>query len=210
MRSAELAATLQDARSLGFLGPGPVEDQLLHAERLAAAIGDAPGTFLDLGSGGGLPGLVLGVIWPQAGGVLLDAQQRRCHFLRGACDRLQLQDRVGVVCGRAETLARDAELRGRFELVVARAFGPPAATAECGVGFLAAGGRLVVTEPPGGMSELRWPTDGLARLGLTGPESIRYGDTGAVVLRSSGEVAGEWPRREGVPTRRPLWRVPEH
>jgi 16S rRNA (guanine527-N7)-methyltransferase len=204
----ELLAVLEEARELGLLGPGPVERQLQHALDLARAIGDRAGRVLDLGSGGGLPGLVLFHHWTAASGVLLDAQRRRCEFLTRAVSALSLSDRVDVACGRAEVLARDPTLRGRFELVVARSFGSPAATAECGLGFLAAGGELVVTEPPESASEVtarRWPSDGLAELGLSPPVVVRAGETGAVRIRSSTLADERWPRRDGVPAKRPLW-----
>jgi 16S rRNA (guanine527-N7)-methyltransferase len=205
-----LLALLDEARDLGFLGPGPVTRQHQHALYLARAIGECRGRVLDLGSGGGLPGLVLFEQWPGASGVLLDAQRRRCEFLARAVVALELADRVAVTCGRAELLARDPALRGQFDLVTARAFGPPAVTAECAVGFLRAGGELVVTEPPepaGPEAEgiLRWDRDGLAALGFGESAAIRAGETGAMRLRLSRLAGEKWPRRDGVPAKRPLW-----
>ena len=64
-------------------GPGPIDRQYQHAADLARAIGPFAGRFLDLGSGGGLPGLVLvDRAMPEATGRLLDSHQRRCDFLR--------------------------------------------------------------------------------------------------------------------------------
>ena len=106
---------------------------------------------------------------------------------------------------RAEDAARDDRQRGRYPLVVARAFGPPAVTAECGVGFLSPGGRLAVSEPPGGDPD-RWPREGLARLGLQGPEVLAGSGASVAVLRLADPAEPRWPRRAGVPARRPLWR----
>ena len=97
-----------------------------------------------------------------------------------------------------------------FDLVTARAFGPPAVTAECAVGFLRAGGELVVTEPPepaGPEAEgiLRWDPDGLATLGFGESAAIRAGETGAMRIRLSRLAGEKWPRRDGVPAKRPLW-----
>ena len=128
----QLTAQLEDARQQGMIGPGPVAAHLDHAEALAAALGAGfHGRFLDLGSGAGVPGLVLLAVWPRATAVLLDARRRRCAFLEAALPELELTERASVVCGRAEELARDPELRAGFELVVARGFGAPAPTAEC-------------------------------------------------------------------------------
>jgi 16S rRNA (guanine527-N7)-methyltransferase len=200
-----LLEVLEESRRLGLLGPGPVAGQLSHAVELAEIVGHVSGPLLDLGSGGGLPGLALFHRWPHAAGVLLDAQRRRCDFLLRAVTTLGMSDRVEVRCGRAEVLARDAALRNRFELVVARSFGPPPVTAECAVGFLRPGGRLVVTEPPDSVVKTRWDPAGLAELGFGEPVPIREGETGAVRIDLEHEVDERWPRRNGVPSKRPLW-----
>jgi 16S rRNA (guanine527-N7)-methyltransferase len=204
-----LLEVLEEGRRRGFLGPGPVHAQLRHAEDLALAIGPFKGAFLDLGSGGGVPGLVLAMRWPDARGALLDAHRKRCAFLRDALTSLGLEGRVGVECGRAEVLARSPRLREQFDIVVARAFAAPAVTAECAVGFLVPGGRLVVTEPPAvrgeGAHPERWPAGAVGQLGFSDVDRIRHGDTGAVVLPRPGHADERWPRREGVPGKRPLW-----
>ena len=200
-----LPAALARAQLLGFLGPGSLEDQLRHADAFIDLIGPSTDSFLDLGAGGGLPGLALALAWPAARGVLLDSNQRRGTHLETACADLGIGDRVDVVVARAEDAAHDARWRGGFPLVVARAFGPPAVTAECGAGFLAAGGRLAVSEPPGG-DATRWPAEGLARLGLAGPEVLAGRGASVAVLRRVREPEPRWPRRRGLPARRPLWR----
>lgn len=201
-----LTAQLEDARKRGMLGPGPVEAHLDHAEAMAAAVdGDFRGRLLDLGSGGGVPGVILLAVWPAATGVLLDARQRRCSFLEVALRGLGLSDRGAVACGRAEELARREGFREGFDLVVARSFGGSATTAECAVGFLGAGGRLVVSEPPGDLDPKRWPAEGLGELGLLGPELRRREGVGVAVLTAAGPPGERWPRRVGVPGRRPLW-----
>lgn len=203
---ARLLDVLEEARGLGLLGPGPVTRQYEHARDLARAIGDFDGRMLDLGSGGGLPGLVLFDRWPDARGVLLDVQRRRCEFLTGAVATLEVGDRVSIECGRAEVLARKEHLRGAFDLVVARSFGPPAVTAECAIGFLRAAGELVVTEPPDAdRRPERWDPAGLAVLGFGDATPMRVGETGAVRMPSSREPEAQWPRRDGVPAKRPLW-----
>jgi 16S rRNA (guanine527-N7)-methyltransferase len=202
-----LREVLEESRALGLLGPGPIERQYEHAVHLGRAIGAIEGRVLDLGSGGGVPGLVLAHEWPATELVLLDAQRRRCEFLQQAIATLDLVDRVEVVCGRAEVLARRPDLRARFDLVVARAFGPPAVTAECAVGFLHIGAALIVTEPPArdAGERTRWDPAGLAQLGFAPPVSLRSPGAGAVRLVLAIEVDDRWPRRDGVPAKRPLW-----
>jgi 16S rRNA (guanine527-N7)-methyltransferase len=202
----QLTAQLEAARRRGMVGPGPVEAHLDHAEALATAVDpDFHGRFLDLGSGAGVPGLILLALWPTATAVLLDARRRRCSFLESAVGTLDLADRVSVACGRAEELAREREFRGAFELVVARGFGAPATTAECAVGFLEPGGRLAVSEPPGESDPTRWPEEGLEELGLLGPAVLGSEGGRVAVMTSAGPPGERWPRRGGVPGRRPLW-----
>ena len=202
-----LVEVLDEARSRGYLGPEPVARHVEHSLSLADAIGPFDGTFLDLGSGGGVPGLVLAMRWREAHGVLLESQHRRCEFLERAIARLGFVERAVVRCGRAEQLARDPELRGTVDLVVARSFGRPAVTAECAVGFLRGGGRLVVSDPPAGTTDVstRWPPAGLAQFGLSAAVPVRSKDAGAVVMTTEGPPDDRWPRREGRPTKSPHW-----
>ncbi|MEY2423304.1 MAG: rRNA (guanine527-N7)-methyltransferase [Acidimicrobiaceae bacterium] len=190
---------LERAKRLGFLGPGPVEEHLQHAAAFASAVA-APDLALDLGSGGGIPGLALAVRWPDSRWVLLDANARRTSFLESAVGELGLADRMTVVADRAERSARDDRWRGTFTLVVARSFGPPAVTAECASGFLHVGGRLLVSEPPADDPN-RWPPGPLVELGL-----IDHGRWGQIrVLEQAAPVSERYPRRVGVPAKRPLW-----
>ena len=137
---AAVTAALEDARRFGFLGPGPVDDQVSHAVAMARVLEQnhvAPADFLDLGSGGGLPGLVLAAEWPEQSATLLDGSARRTAFLRQTVIGLDWASRVRVAEGQAEKLGRDPGLRAGFPLVVARSFAAPAITAEVGGVFVA-------------------------------------------------------------------------
>ena len=174
-----------------------------HGRALLAALPER-GRVLDLGSGGGLPGLVLAHDRPALDLTLLEARQRACRFLHEALTNLA-RPRVVVVEARAEEAARQPGLRESFDAVVARAFGPPAATAECAVGFIRPGGRLVVSEPPdGGDPFLRWPDDGLDALGY-GAAAPGGGPGASFVTLEKIRCDERWPRRVGLPAKRPLW-----
>jgi 16S rRNA (guanine527-N7)-methyltransferase len=195
-------AWLERSRAVGFLGPGPVDDHIVHATGFAAALGAVPAQVLDLGSGGGVPGLVLAETWPATAFVLLDSSKRRTSILAEAVDALGWADRVRVVRARAEVAGRDPTLRGTFDAVVSRSFGPPSATAECAAPFLAHGGRGVVSEPP--EDNRRWSDAGMAALGLV-IEARHVDGAHFVVLRQVGPCPVRYPRRDGVPFKRPLW-----
>ena len=159
--------------------------------------------MLDLGSGGGLPGLVLATYRLELELTLLEARQRACRFLRDAVDRLDRDDIV-VVEARAEDAARRPDLRESFEAVVARSFGPPPVTAECAVGFLQVGGHLIVSEPPGD-APTRWLAEPLATLGFADPVRREEPDATFVSMQKV-RADDRWPRRVGVPAKRPVWK----
>jgi len=197
-----LADVLTRARDLGFLGPGPVEAHIEHARGFASAFGGVPRRVADLGSGGGVPGLVLAERWETTAFVLIDANGRRTAFLVEAVAALALGERVSVVRDRAEVVGRDIAHRGTYDGVVARGFGPPAVTAECAAPLLAVGGLLVVSEPP--EERGRWPVDGLREVGMVADSTVE-GAARYQLVRQVAPCADRFPRRVGIPVKRPLW-----
>lgn len=202
----ELASVLDRSRALGLLGPGDIDAHIANAEAFAELV-DPVNRVLDLGSGGGVPGLVLISELPALTVTLVDASERRAAFLRSAVRDLDASHRATVVLGRAEVLAHRADLREQFDVVTARSFGAPAVTAECAAGFLRVGGRLLVSEPDS--IESRWPPEQLARLGLAvgGVHRTVHRGTRTSIRELFRERAGldGVPRADGIPSRRPLF-----
>jgi 16S rRNA (guanine527-N7)-methyltransferase len=188
----------------------PLDDQIDHSLGFVATVeqvsGGSPALVVDLGTGGGLPGLVLIACWPDTSFVLIDANQRRTDFLAEEIERSGQAGRVSVVRARAEEVGRADQLRERADLVVARSFGAPGTTAECASPLLAVGGRAVVSEPPGDEDAGRWVPEGLAQLGLEAAERHRYRDRFSFQVLAKVESCNErYPRRVGVPAKRPLF-----
>lgn len=131
------------------------------------------GHVVDIGSGAGLPALILIEAFPQTEWTLIERRQGRADLLRRAVQRLGFRDRVDVLSNDAVVAASGA-LRASADWVTARSFGPPADTAECATAFLRSGGQLVVSEPLDGIAEKRWPAEGLDLVDLTLAEDWEY------------------------------------
>jgi 16S rRNA (guanine527-N7)-methyltransferase len=164
--------TLRSAQRFGFFGDGPIDAAIEHSRAFVEAIGDLhPGSRIaDLGSGGGLPGLVVGDRYHECSLLLIDRRQKRSDFLQLAVRRLGWTHvEVAETDVREVIRAVEATVVAPFDVVTARSFGPPEVTLRSGRALLATGGRIVISEPPAGD---RWPTPLLAELGLT---SVRLG-----------------------------------
>lgn len=206
--NSEILEVLDRSKTLGFLGPGPISDHIQHATSFVAAARDvgivSPEHLIDLGSGGGVPGLIVAGIWTETEVVLLDGSTKRCEFLHDAATALGLEGRVSVRCGRAEELAHTHDLRGWADLVVARSFAAPAITAECAAGLLHQGGNLIVSEPPDEPAGGRWDAKGLSLVGMGDPQVIEV-DHRFVSIPQTQRCPDRYPRRVGVPAKRPLF-----
>jgi 16S rRNA (guanine527-N7)-methyltransferase len=169
---AELIETLRDAQRFGFFGSAPIEDAVAHARSFVAALADLDsGSHLaDIGSGGGLPGLVIAAARPDLSVVLIDRRQKRTDFLERAVRRLGWA-RVVVWSADVEQVARSVTTgtTPAFDAVTARGFGPPETTLRVAAQLIHRHrGTIVISEPPssGTTDGDRWPPDLLMSLDL--------------------------------------------
>ena len=194
---------LEESRDFGFLGPGDLGIHVEQGRAFAGLVAEAPaGPVADLGSGGGVPGLIIAALLADRAFLLVESSRRRSEFLRRAVESLAWDGRVTVLEDRAEDVGRSAR-RGCLAAVTARGFGPPATTAECIAALLLPGGRGVVSDPPELVAE-RW--SGLVGSGLgLEPTSCRSGGFNFQILRPVAPCPDRFPRRVGVPAHRPLF-----
>jgi 16S rRNA (guanine527-N7)-methyltransferase len=190
------------------LGPGPIEPHIEHAHAFSRVLGgrlELGATVADLGSGAGVPGLVLAMDLPSVSITLIEAGLRRVQHLQSSIIRCGLTQRVEVVHQRAEAFGALAASRASFHAVVARSFGKPAVTAECAAPLLQVGGWLVVSEPPDGSNAaIRWPEGPLEALGLRLVVEVE-GPARLAVLQQVELCPDRFPRRVGVAAKRPLF-----
>lgn len=208
MATEQLDVVLHEAQRRGLLGAAPLAQHLAHA----AAFVDAAGAsrfdnarVVDLGSGAGVPGLVIASRCATARVTLLDGRSQRSAWLQHCVERLGWTERVDVLAARAEDAGRFADRRETYDVAVARGFGPPAVTAECAAPLLRTGGILVVSEPPHATNQpSRWPAEGCGRLGLV-LESVVEIPWSFAILHKVGTCPDAYPRRVGIPAKRPLF-----
>jgi 16S rRNA (guanine527-N7)-methyltransferase len=175
----------------------------LEVEQLAAADGVA-----DLGSGAGLPGLVLAACLPDARFDLIESLGRKCEFLREAAKRMALAN-IDVVCDRSEDWA-SSQGREAYDAVTARAVGSLATLAELASPLLREGGVLVAWKGARSAAEESAAVRAADRLAMEPVEirSVRpYAgsrDRHIHLLRKNGPTPNGLPRRPGMAAKRPF------
>ena len=197
-RLAELARMIE-----GWPGlvSGPADDLVADSLVLLDHLGAAR-RLVDVGSGGGLPGLALKIARPDLDVTLIEADQGKAAFLVQATARLKLE--VEVVARRAEAAGHDERYRERFDVAVARALAPMRTLVELCLPLVQVGGRLLA-------QKTRDEDAGHAIEVLGGHlESVMPAPTAArsfgivVVVRKVAPTPAAYPRRPGVPNRKPL------
>jgi 16S rRNA (guanine527-N7)-methyltransferase len=163
----DLLETLRQAQRFGFFGARPIEEAVAHSMSFVAALElERPASVVDLGSGGGLPGLVIADAFRETSVVLIDRREKRTDFLQRAIARLGF-DHVSVITADVDLVCRRVEAGDRpaFAAVTARGFGPPDITLRCARRLVRADGAIVISEPPAGN---RWDASLLDDVGVTG------------------------------------------
>jgi 16S rRNA (guanine527-N7)-methyltransferase len=178
-----------------------VEDSLVLVDHL----GDAR-SVVDVGSGGGLPGLPLKIVRPDLHLTLVEADQAKAAFLVQACARLGFGD-VDVIARRAEEVGHDGRYRERFDVAVARAVAPMPVLAELCLPLVMVGGKLLAQKTD--KEAVERARRAIELLGgalesvAPAPSAARASGT-VVVVAKIKPTPPEYPRRAGVPSRKPL------
>ena len=178
-----------------------IDDCLVLVDLLGAAR-----TVVDVGSGGGLPGLPLKIARPDLRVTLIEADGKKAAFLVRACAELGLKE-VEVVDRRAEDAGRDARYREVFDVAVARAVAPLPVLVELCLPLVRVGGRLLAqkTEAEGvhGAARAIELLGGAPPTVSKTPSAARRGGT-VVIVEKVRPTPDAYPRRAGVPARKPL------
>lgn len=171
-------------------------------------------SIIDVGSGGGLPGIPLAIARPDLKFTLLEATGKKAEFLKLASVALELSN-VTVVSDRAERAAHDrgakvasgprqGGCRERFDAAVARAVGPLAVIAELTVPFVKKGGHVLLIKGEKAGAELEQATTALRTLGAVHVGTLETSTGRIVILEKGAATPRDYPRRDGEPARSPL------
>jgi len=179
-----------------------VEDGLVLLEYLGSAK-----RIVDVGSGGGVPGLALKIARPELHVTLIESSQRKAAFLVAAAAQLGLEG-VEVIRLRAEEAGRHGRLRESFDVAVARALAEMSVLAELCLPLVRIGGRLLAMKTDA-EAEVATADRVIDRLGghlvKIAPAPSKARERGQVVIIDKVEpTPPEFPRRVGVPANRPL------
>lgn len=180
----------------------------LDSLALAQVFPDPPASLADVGTGAGFPAVPLKIIWPRTRLLLADSVGKKTDFLCRLVDELMLSD-VDVTTARAEELGQNPTYREQFRAVTARAVASLSVLAEYCLPLCAIGGTFVAPKGADATQEAKAARKALEQLGgeidqimpvqLPGVENRSL-----IVIRKRRSTPTHYPRRTGIPLKRPL------
>jgi 16S rRNA (guanine527-N7)-methyltransferase len=182
-----------------------VLDAVTLASILPIQLRESQATAIDVGTGNGVPGLVLALLFPHWQMTLLDSDTKKCGFLDAFCISSYIKN-VSVHLGRAEEYAR-LPIRESFDLAVCRALGGISTSLELIAGFVKIGGIGIVSHGTSLKEKIKELTTVPAILGFEHEMHIyKVGDHTytALQLTKTKETPIMYPRRVGRPAKAPL------
>jgi len=165
--------------------------------------------LIDVGTGAGFPGLPLKIAYDKIALTLLDSLNKRINFLNHVVDELELED-VHCVHGRAEIMGQDEEFREQFDVSVSRAVAELNVLSEYCLPFVKVGGYFISQKSKLVENEIENSKDAIRILGgeIVDVKKVEVPFLDAerylVVIKKVESTPGKYPRRAGMPTKKPL------
>ena len=164
--------------------------------------------LLDIGAGAGFPSLPMKILYPQLDVTIIDSLNKRINFLTLLAQELELEN-VHFYHGRAEDFGQDTNFRAQFDIVTARAVARLQVLSELTIPFLKVGGKLLALKASNAPEELTEAKNALNLLFSKVEDNISYtlpnGDPRYItVVEKKKETPNKYPRKAGMPNKRPL------
>ncbi len=166
-------------------------------------------TVIDVGTGGGFPGVPLAIAFPEKKFTLIDSLNKRIRIVRQLCSKLGI-DNVEAFHGRAEELARRKDMRERFDICVSRAVANMSTLSEYCLPFVKVGGSFIAYKGPGCEPEVEEASGAMKALGgcLMRIERFEAGDVSfdhrLIVVKKVDVTPSKFPRKPGTPSKEPM------
>lgn len=166
-------------------------------------------TLIDIGTGGGFPGIPLKIMRDNLDITLLDSLNKRIIFLNEVIEKLDLKG-IKAIHGRAEELSRQAEYREKFSIAISRAVASLDTLSEYALPFVKVGGHFIAMKGPDIEEELKLSKNAIKLLGgnvvetkiITLPESDIVHSL--IVIEKIRQTSQKYPRGGGKPRKNPL------
>lgn len=164
--------------------------------------------LLDIGAGAGFPSLPMKILYPQLDVTIIDSLNKRINFLQLLAEELDIEG-VHFYHGRAEDFAQDKHFRAQFDIVTARAVARMQVLSELTIPYLKVGGKLLALKASNAPEELTEAKNALNLLFSKVEDNISYtlpnGDPRYItIVEKKKETPNKYPRKAGMPNKRPL------
>ncbi|NLW52299.1 MAG: 16S rRNA (guanine(527)-N(7))-methyltransferase RsmG [Tissierellia bacterium] len=165
--------------------------------------------IIDIGTGGGFPGIPIKFIYTESKITLMDSLNKRIKFLQDVIEQMDLKD-IEALHARAEELARDNDYREKYDIAISRAVAELRTLIEYSLGFVKVGGYFIAMKGPNFQEELDNATNSIKEMGGKLEKTITYslpddnGERSLLLIKKVKPTPPKYPRGQGKPRSKPL------